>query len=185
MGILFLIYKILNYLTPDYTKHPIPPIRDLSYNFRRCNIIGQICARSKSFKSSFYPSCLSEWEKLEPELRLSSSVSMFKKKILAIIRPSPKLVFGVYDPKGISILTQLRVGLSTLNYHKFKHNFRNTLNPLCPVNDGIENTERYFLVCQAYCTFTVNFQSEKNSAKCEKVRAKYITGMRSDSSQTV
>ena len=25
----------------------------------------------------------------------------------------------------------------------------------------------------------------KNSAKCEKVRAKYVTGMRSDSSQTV
>ena len=75
---LILFYKILNYLTPDYTRHPIPPIRDLSYNFRRCNIIGQIRARSKSFKSSFYPSCLSEREKLEPEVRLSSSVSMFK-----------------------------------------------------------------------------------------------------------
>ena len=141
-------YKILNYLTPDYARHPIPPIRDLSYNFRQCSIIGQISARSKSF----YPSCLSEWEKLEPGVRLSSSVSMFKKKILAIIRPSPKLVFGVYDPKGKSILTQLRVILSTLNCHKFKHNFRNTLNPLCPINDGIENTEHYFLLCQAYCT---------------------------------
>ena len=63
-------------------------------------MIGQICARSKSFKSSFYPSCLSEWEKLEPEVRLFSSVSMFKKKILAIIRPNPKSVIGVYgDPK--------------------------------------------------------------------------------------
>ena len=63
---------------------------------------------------------------------------MSKKKILAIIRQSPKSVFGVYDPEGISILTQLRVSLSTLNYHQFKHNFRNTLNPLCPINDGIE-----------------------------------------------
>ena len=52
----------------------------------------------------------------------------------------------------LSILTQLRVGHSTLNYHKFKHNFRKTLNPLCPINDGIENTEHYFLHFQAYCT---------------------------------
>ena len=72
---------------------------------------------------------------------------MFKKKILATVRPNPKSVFGVYDPKSIFILTQLRVGLSTLNYHKFKHNFRDTLNPLCPVNYGIENTEHYFLHC--------------------------------------
>ena len=62
---------------------------------------------------------------------------MFKKRILAIIRPSPKSFFGVYDPKGISILTQMRVGLSTLNYHKFKHNFMDTLSPLCPINDGM------------------------------------------------
>ena len=47
---LILFYKIINYLTPDYTRHTIPPIGDLSYNFRRFNIIGQICARSKSFK---------------------------------------------------------------------------------------------------------------------------------------
>ena len=149
---LILFYKIINYLTPDYTRHPIPPIQDFSYNFRRCNIIRQICARLKRFKPSFNPSCLSEWENLEPEVRLSNSVSMFKKNILAINRPNPKSVFGVYDPTGISILTQLRVGLSTLNYHKFKHNLWNTLNPLCPINDDIENTGLYFLLCRACCT---------------------------------
>ena len=40
-----------------------------------------------------------------------------------------KGTFGVYDLKGISILTQLRAGRSTLNYHKFKNNFRDTLIP--------------------------------------------------------
>ena len=88
---------------------------------------------------------------LKQRVKLSNSVSMFNKKILEIIRPNPKSILSVYDPKGISILTQLRVGLCTLNHHKFKHSFRNTLNILCPVNDGIENTERYFLLCQAYC----------------------------------
>ena len=31
--------------------------------------------------------------------------------------------------KGLSILTQLRVGLSKLNFNKFKHNFDEALNP--------------------------------------------------------
>ena len=52
--------------------------------------------------------------------------------------------------KGLSILTPLRVGLSKLNFHKFKHNFRDTLNPLCPTNDGVEDTEHYFLLCRTY-----------------------------------
>ena len=74
------------------------------------------------------------------------------KKILAIIRPNLMSVFSVYYPKGTSILTQLRVGLSTLNYHEFENNFRDTLNPLCLINNGIENLEQYILHCQSYCT---------------------------------
>ena len=45
---------------------------------------------------------------------------------------------------------QYRVRLSKLNFHKFKHNFRDTLNPLCPTNDGVEDTEHYFLLCNTY-----------------------------------
>ena len=50
----------------------------------------------------------------------------------------------------LSILTQLRIGLSKLNFHKFKHNFRDTSNHLCPANDGLEDTEHYFLRCRTY-----------------------------------
>ena len=49
--------------------------------------------------------------------------------------------------KGLSLLTQLRVGLSKLNHHKFKHNFRDTTNPMCSTNDGIEDTEHSLLLC--------------------------------------
>ena len=52
--------------------------------------------------------------------------------------------------KVLSILTQLRVGLSKLNFHKFKHNFRETLAHLCPINDGIEDTEHFLLLCHEY-----------------------------------
>ena len=101
------------------------------------DVIGQLKARTEKFKSSFYPNCLSEWNKLETELRQALSVAVFKKKLLSIIRPPAKSVYGIHDPEGLSYLTQLRVGLSKLNFHKFKHNFRDTENPMCPKAMGL------------------------------------------------
>ena len=137
-------------LTPEYTRNPIPQPKEIVYRLRRWAATGQIRARTERFKSSFYPNCLSEWDKLEPEIKQSSSVSIFKKKLLARIRPPPKPVYNVHDPKGLWMLTQLRVGLSKLDFHKFKHNFRETLAPLCPINDGIEDTEHFLLLWQEY-----------------------------------
>ena len=70
--------------------------------------------------------------------------------MLELICPSPKSVYSIYDPIGLAILTQLRVVLSKLNSHKFRHNFRETINPLCPSNDGIEDTGHYLLLCHSY-----------------------------------
>ena len=83
-------------------------------------------------------------------MRLAPSIAVFKKKILSIIRPPAKSVYGIHDPKGLSYLTQLRVGLSKLNFHKFKHNFRDTINPICPTSDGIEDTEHFLLLCPSF-----------------------------------
>ena len=88
--------------------------------------------------------CRAGWNKLAPELRLAPSVAVFEKKLLSKIRPPAKSVFGINDPKGLSHLTQLRVGHSKLNFHKLKHNFRDTINPMCPTSDGIEDTKHFF-----------------------------------------
>ena len=53
-------------------------------------------------------------------------------------------------PIGLSLLTQLRVGLSKLNFHKFKHNFRDTINTIYPTNDGVEDTEHFLLLCLSF-----------------------------------
>ena len=142
---LTLFYKIVNNLTPDYARHTIPQLYESNYDLRSHAAIGQIQTRTEAFKSSFYPSCLSERERLDPEIRLSRSGNIFKKKPLSIIRPPPKFVYRIHDPKGISILTQLRVGLSKLNFPQFKHDFRDTLNPLCPTNDDVEELSYSYL----------------------------------------
>ena len=61
-----------------------------------------------------------------------------------------KSLFGIHDPKGLSYLTQVRVGLSKLKFHKFKHNFKDTINTMCPTNDGIEDTKHSLLLCTSF-----------------------------------
>ena len=147
---LTLFYKFLNNLSPEYTVDPIPPLHQSQYRLRNQDVIGQVKVRTEKFKSSFYPNCLSEWNKLEPELRQAPSVAVLKKKLLSIIRPPAKSVYGIHDPEGLSYLTQLRVGLSKLNFHNFKLNFRDTENPMCPTSDGIEDTEHFLLLCPSF-----------------------------------
>ena len=130
--------------------YPIPNRMEFTYELRRRTAIGQVYARTKGFKSSFYPNCLLEWDRLDQDVRQSNSLAIFKRRLFAMIRLPAKSVFGIQNPTGFSILTQLRVGLSRLNFHMFKHNFNDTTNPLCPINDGVEDREHYFLLCHMY-----------------------------------
>ena len=147
---LTLFYKFMNDLTPAYTMNPIPPFQQSQYSLRNQDVVGRIGARTEQFQSGFYPHCLSEWNKLDPEIRTAPSVAVFKSKLLSKIRSPAQSVFGIHDPKGLSYITQLRFGLSALNFHKFKHNFRDTINPMCPTNDGVEDTEHFLLHCPSF-----------------------------------
>ena len=137
---LTLFYKFMNDLTPAYTINPIPPFQQSQYSLRNQDVVGRIGARTEK----------SEWNKLDPEVRTALSVAVFKSKLLSKIRSPAKSAFGIHDTKGLSYITQLRVGLSALNFHKFKHNFRYTINPMCPTNDGVEDTEHFLLHCPSF-----------------------------------
>ena len=148
---LFMLYKIVNNLMPDYISEPIPNLNQSNYNLRKQPVIGKIRARTAKYKASFFPDSLLEWSKLDPVIRESPSLSVFKSRLLPFIRPPSNSVFGIHDPHGLALLTQLRVGLSKLNYHKFRHNFSESINPMCQINDGTEDTEHYILLCHAFC----------------------------------
>ena len=80
------------------------------------------------------------------------TISAFKEKILNFIRPSPNSVFDIRNPKGIKLITRLRLGLSHLREHKFKHSFQDTLNLLCNCGHDIESTTHFFF----HCPFFIN-----------------------------
>ena len=94
---------------------------------RNYNNIPLFNVKHEYFRNSFFPSTVIEWNKLDNNIRNSESVSAFKKQILKFIRPSPNSTFNVHNPHGIKLLTRLRVGLSHLREHKFRHNFQDSL----------------------------------------------------------
>ena len=69
------------------------------------------------------------------------------KRILSLIRPLTNKVLKSLNPKGLKLMTRLRLGLSYLRYHKFKHNFLDTINPLYSCGCNIETTLHFFLYC--------------------------------------
>ena len=75
----------------------------------------------------------------------SESLNIFKKTILKFIRPSQNRVYNFHNPKGIKLLTRLRVSLMHLCEHKFKHSFQDTLNPICNFGEYIETSSHYLL----------------------------------------
>ena len=71
-----------------------------------------------------------------------------------VIRPSQNKIFNINDEVGIKLLTRLRLGF------KFRHNFADTLNPLCPCSIEPETTVHFFLRCHFYNVIRANLMSD-------------------------
>ena len=75
------------------------PVRSTPYAKRTVGNIPLIKTKHNFFKISFFPSAIIEWNNLDPNLRNSKSISVFKEKILNFIRPSPNYFFNCHNPK--------------------------------------------------------------------------------------
>ena len=131
--------KSLKYLFDN-----IPTDRS-TYGTRNIDNIPQFDVRHTFFRNSYFPSIVTEWNNLYKSIKNSESFSIFKKNILQFIGPSPNSVFNCHDPKGVKLLARLRLGLTHLYDHKFKHSFQDPLNPICNCGTNVETTTHYFL----------------------------------------
>ena len=82
--------------------------------------------------------------------RLNRLKNLKKKTLIKIIRTKENSVFGVADIYGVKRLTRLRLNFSHLNEHKFRHNFKDTINPMCNCGAAAETTIHYILRCRLY-----------------------------------
>ena len=81
---------------------------------------------------------------------ICSTATVFKNKVLSIICPPANSVFGIYNPTVLPKLTQLSVCLCKLTDHIFRHNFRDTVSPMCSTNYGFEDINYFLLLCRSF-----------------------------------
>ena len=96
-------------------------------------------------KKNFFPSAVIEWNNLDLNIRNVGSFSAFENNILNFKTPTPNNVFKSENQRRIKLITRLRVGLSHLRGHKFKHSFHDTLNPIWSCRFDVELTSHYIL----------------------------------------
>ena len=80
-------------------------------------------------------------------IRRSDSFLSFKNPLLKIGRAAAKPTYNNHNPIDLKFLTKLRLGLSHLNEHKFKHNFQDCVNPLWSCSLKIESLSHFFVHC--------------------------------------
>ena len=132
---LMLYYKINANLTPHYLKdnmHSCPP------------------ATTVRFKNYFFPYCRKHWNELPANYRSIATYSMFKSTLEKSVRPRKQPYFGIVDPFGLRLLTQLRVDLNDLREHRFRHGFANCPSPICACGREIESTSHYLHRCPRF-----------------------------------
>ena len=152
-------YKIVSNHSPSYLFNSLPS-RTVSQRYPNC--INNIRCRTVSFQNSFFPYSVSQWNKLSPVIRNSNSYPIFRNNLLELIKPLENSINKIHDPLGIKLLTRLRLDFSHLREHKFRHNFRDTLNPMCNCSLEPENTSHFLLHCHNYDNLRLTLMSDLN-----------------------
>ena len=135
--------------SPNYLFRLIPK-QNTRYAKRNSKGIVSCRTNHEYFKNFFFPATIKQWNMLDSDIWSSESLNVFKNKILSFIRPKANSFFNYLNPKGVKLITRLRLGLSHLWNHKFEHNFQDCLNPICSCGIEVETTAHFLLHCPNY-----------------------------------
>ena len=101
---LCLFHKIYNLKSPKYLYNLIPSV-DRFYNTRNNTNVPSFNCRAEYFKNSFFPNVITEWNKLDINIKSMTSYTAFKNALLSFIRQKNVDTFGIHNPIGLQLLT--------------------------------------------------------------------------------
>ena len=114
------LYKIILTKLPSYLYQLIPP---LQRSYRYPGYFETLYCRTTFFQNLVLVFTITEWDKLDSDIKNIDSHAMFRKKFLTFIRPLENDTYGIYNPLGVRLLNRLRLGFTHLKEHKSRHNF--------------------------------------------------------------
>ena len=109
----------------------------------------QNVGRTARYSNTYFQNAPFEWNLLAEDIRNSTSIAVFKRKLLAMIRPNKNSIYGINDIVGVRYLSKLRLNFSVLNEHRFRHNF-DCLDPVCLCGRAEEDSEHFLLHCHFF-----------------------------------
>lgn len=148
-------YKIINNLCPQYLSDLLPaPVQARNrYPVRNANNINSIRCNTESFKSSFYPQTVDDWNNLPENVKSATSIPSFKYRLRHIqdfqLSCPPKW-FSVGDRKVNILHAQLRNKCSPLANDLFEnHVIASPICTRCRANK-VEDSFHFFIECSKY-----------------------------------
>ena len=148
------IEKIINNNSIEYLRNELPSLHRELFSGRHRNTFHEIKCNSKRYKESFFPDAISSWNNCMRVFNYENipTKQKLKSDTTSLYRPIPRSIFGIYDPSGIRHIFLLRLNLSPLKDHKWRHNFADTCSNKCLCNEGKEDTTHYLLLCSSFNT---------------------------------
>lgn len=157
------MYKIINDLTQPYVKQILPTdsARQPTYSLR--SKINQKLpvpyCKSEMKRKAFVSKTIQQWNSLPIDILLSQSLTIFKERLRKEYTVIPQPLYSTCSrPLGVH-LARMRMGLSGLNYHRFKYNFIE--NPSCTYcSYSSETVVHFLLLCPSFAALRLTLISQ-------------------------
>ena len=141
---LCIFYKIIKNKSPACFFNLIPA-RNMHDSLRNSDI-SRFNTKHNFFKYFFlFPTTIIKWNKLNVGLRKCDNFDVFKKEIIKFRWLSSNSFHHCHNPIGIKHNRRIRLGLSNLQEHKFKHSFHESINPVCNCGNDVESVIHFFI----------------------------------------
>ena len=138
---------------PAYLTSIIPRTRqdDTGRNLRNAKSQSQPQNRLTSYQRSFVPATTKLWNQLPLSIRTENSLPKFKRALEKKlgIEPAPPY-YSLGKRLGNTLHTTLRLGMSSLNAHKFQ--IQKTNDPSCSCGSSCETVKHFIFHCPIYQT---------------------------------
>ena len=84
-------FNVRKLQSPSYLFSEIPPVRPVLHNLRHSRTYDQSAARTTRFSNTYFYNTLFEWNSLNEELKNSSTLAEFNRKLITRVRPEGNL----------------------------------------------------------------------------------------------
>jgi hypothetical protein len=163
-----MLYKILAGLAPPYLNVNHQPQVQNTYNLRNNKNLRVPFARTTIAQRSFFPQTIREWNSLDCDIRKSVTYNIFKSRMHKLERTPTSIIFSHGYGLAPKLHCRLRLELSALNDHRFKHNFGNDRHCELCIHTKEDNSH-FLLNCPRYAACRTSMLSQLSNMLCPGV----------------